>query len=76
MNSAISSSVKTIFARSFVPTLRYFQVATGVTVTGMPFNAPLPRVCSPEAQRLNNIAYCAATCCWASSRVFEVVSIA
>src|SRR6476620_3816898 len=32
----------TIFARSLLPTSRYFQVATGVTVTGMPFSAPFP----------------------------------
>src|SRR5260370_37363907 len=42
MNSTISSSVMTMFARWLVPTWRYFQVATGVTVTGMPFSAPLP----------------------------------
>jgi hypothetical protein len=32
----------TIFARSLFPTLRYFQVAIAVTVTGMPLGAPLP----------------------------------
>jgi hypothetical protein len=32
----------TIFARSFFPTPRYFQVVTAATVTGMPFSAPLP----------------------------------
>jgi hypothetical protein len=32
----------TIFARWFVPTFGYCQVATAVTVTGMPFSAPLP----------------------------------
>jgi hypothetical protein len=34
MNWAISSSVITIFARSFFPTPRYFQVVTAATVTG------------------------------------------
>src|SRR4029079_8970506 len=42
MNSAISSSDMTIFARSLLPTLGYCQVTTAVTVTGMPFSAPLP----------------------------------
>jgi hypothetical protein len=57
MNSAISSSVMTIVARWLLPTRRYFQVATGVTVTGMAFSA------TGEAQPLINMAYWAATCC-------------
>src|ERR1700760_4021952 len=51
MNSAISSSDMTIFARSLLPTRRYFQVATGATVTGMPFSAALPDGWSSAARQ-------------------------
>jgi len=32
----------TIFDRSLLPTIEYFQVRTAVTVTGIPLSAPLP----------------------------------
>jgi hypothetical protein len=42
MNSAISSSLITIFERWFFPIWYPYQASAAVTVTGMPLRAPFP----------------------------------